>query len=68
MPLRHCLAQDIQNTAADTVIGVRVNTDFGSDFIRNLKTHALNIFRHFVRIFLQHAVQIITIGIINFDR
>ena len=45
-----------------------MNTDFGSDFIRNLKAHALNIFRHFVWIFLQHAVQIITIGIINFDR
>ncbi len=45
-----------------------MNTDFGGDFIRNLKAHTLNVFRHFVRIFLQHAVQIVPVGIIDFDR
>ena len=56
MPLRHCLLQDIKEPALYPVIGVRMYADARCNLVCRLKTHALDIVRKLVGIFLQHPV------------
>ena len=67
MTVHGCQLHGIKNTAADTEIGIRMDTDSGRQFICPFKADAINVLRQTVGVFLQDAVYLKPICIVYLD-
>ena len=65
MALPGGLLQHIKNTASNTEIRIRLDPCPAGDLIRDPKTHSLQVVRHAVRIFPNHAVNLRPVFLIN---
>ena len=65
MAISRRLEQCIEESTADPVIGIRMNTDSLRYLIRDLKSHPLDIVRQLVRILLDHRVHSRTVMLID---
>ena len=68
MAVSRRLEQCIEESAADPVIGIRKDTDFRRDLIRDLKAYALDIIRELIRIFLDDRVHLRTVMLVDLHR
>ena len=68
MAISRRLEQCIEESTADPVIGIRKDTDFRRDLIRDLKAYALDIIRELIRIFLDDRVHLRTVMLVDLHR
>ena len=68
MTVSRRLEQGIEESTADPVIGIRKDTDFRRDLIRDLKAYALDIIRELIRIFLDDRVHLRTVMLVDLHR
>ena len=63
--LAHGLLQNIEQTAADPIIGIRMNPHLRGDLIGDPEAHAVDIVRHLVGIFFDDLINVVSILIVN---
>ncbi len=65
MPVIHALQQCIKDTAADTEIRIRMNTNLCSNLICRLKSHSRHMVRDLVRVLLYDTVHTLPVMLVN---
>ena len=64
VPLPHCLHQGVENTASNSVVGIRMDADFRRQLVRQPETDSVNVLRQAIGILFHNAVEITAISLV----